>query len=297
MSSRWRTRSRPRPTRLRACWAPPAGCAESFPVRFGLRRPHDASGHRRDRRSGPAMRTCRPFAGCRTSTSWHVWAVRSNVRVGSRRASIPAVYPTIEELTASDDRPDLSIIAGPTTCIHRRQRRASTRAWRCSARSRWPTTPGPPWRWRSMPAVRGVPTRSATHSGTAPRSRRFGRTLEGGVLGEPWLVEISEYNAQFHPKLGKPLNWKGDPPRRPPGPCSSTAHTRSTSSTGLSGPSRRSRRTCRVSCRALDSMTSRPCSSAVVGLVTGLFVASVGRSRVRSPAFASGSTVRRASSR
>jgi len=30
-------------------------------------------------------------------------------------------------------------------------------------------------------------------------------------LGQPWLIELSEHNPQFHPAGGKPLNWKGDP--------------------------------------------------------------------------------------
>jgi predicted dehydrogenase len=32
-----------------------------------------------------------------------------------------------------------------------------------------------------------------------------------GDLGQPWLLEMFEYNAQFHPAKGKALNWKGDP--------------------------------------------------------------------------------------
>ena len=35
--------------------------------------------------------------------------------------------------------------------------------------------------------------------------------FRSGALGTPWLVELYEYNAQFHPRGGKPMNWKGDP--------------------------------------------------------------------------------------
>lgn len=35
--------------------------------------------------------------------------------------------------------------------------------------------------------------------------------FRSGALGVPWLVELYEYNAQFHPCGGKPMNWKGDP--------------------------------------------------------------------------------------
>lgn len=35
--------------------------------------------------------------------------------------------------------------------------------------------------------------------------------LLSGELGEVWLVELTERNAQFHPTTGKGMNWKGDP--------------------------------------------------------------------------------------
>jgi predicted dehydrogenase len=35
--------------------------------------------------------------------------------------------------------------------------------------------------------------------------------LVAGRLGDVWLVELFEHNPQFHPALGKPMNWKGDP--------------------------------------------------------------------------------------
>jgi predicted dehydrogenase len=35
--------------------------------------------------------------------------------------------------------------------------------------------------------------------------------LVSGRLGSPWLIELFEYNAQFHPANRKPMNWKGDP--------------------------------------------------------------------------------------
>jgi predicted dehydrogenase len=35
--------------------------------------------------------------------------------------------------------------------------------------------------------------------------------LREGRLGDPWLIELTESNPQFHPSAGRPLNWKGDP--------------------------------------------------------------------------------------
>ena len=35
--------------------------------------------------------------------------------------------------------------------------------------------------------------------------------LATGVLGRPWLIETRERNSQFHPRVGRPMTWKGDP--------------------------------------------------------------------------------------
>jgi predicted dehydrogenase len=37
------------------------------------------------------------------------------------------------------------------------------------------------------------------------------RDLTAGRLGTPWLLELHEHNPQFHPVIGRPLTWKGDP--------------------------------------------------------------------------------------
>src|ERR1700761_993406 len=41
--------------------------------------------------------------------------------------------------------------------------------------------------------------------------QRLRGDLRAGLLGDPWLVELTESNPQFHPVAGRPLNWKGDP--------------------------------------------------------------------------------------
>jgi predicted dehydrogenase len=41
--------------------------------------------------------------------------------------------------------------------------------------------------------------------------QRLRADLRSGRLGDPWLVELVETNPQFHPAVGRPLNWKGDP--------------------------------------------------------------------------------------
>lgn len=44
-----------------------------------------------------------------------------------------------------------------------------------------------------------------------PAVQALKRDIAAGRLGEPWLIELSEHNPQFHPAGGKPMNWKGDP--------------------------------------------------------------------------------------
>jgi predicted dehydrogenase len=45
----------------------------------------------------------------------------------------------------------------------------------------------------------------------SPALQQLRADLASGLLGEPWLAELYEYNAQFHPRFGKAMNWKGDP--------------------------------------------------------------------------------------
>ena len=45
----------------------------------------------------------------------------------------------------------------------------------------------------------------------SPAVQALHADLIAGRLGEPWFLELFEHNTQFHPRLGKPMNWKGNP--------------------------------------------------------------------------------------
>jgi predicted dehydrogenase len=45
----------------------------------------------------------------------------------------------------------------------------------------------------------------------SPAIQALREDFRSGAFGVPWLIELYEYNAQFHPSGGKPMNWKGDP--------------------------------------------------------------------------------------
>lgn len=124
---------------------------------------------------------------------------------------IPAAYGSLDELLGSTDRPDLLVVAGPDTVhvaattlaleagipvfcekpLANRAREAHDLA-ALAERLHVPATVG--YSFRYSPAIQ------AMH-----------QDLLSGELGDPWMLELFEYNAQFHPALGKPMNWKGDP--------------------------------------------------------------------------------------
>jgi predicted dehydrogenase len=45
----------------------------------------------------------------------------------------------------------------------------------------------------------------------SPAVQALRADLLAGNLGDPWFIEVAEHNTQFHPLLGKELNWKSDP--------------------------------------------------------------------------------------
>ena len=57
----------------------------------------------------------------------------------------------------------------------------------------------------------GVPASVGYSFRYAPALQALKADVVGGALGIPWLLELFEYNAQFHPSGGKPPGWKGDP--------------------------------------------------------------------------------------
>lgn len=60
-------------------------------------------------------------------------------------------------------------------------------------------------------ASSGIPATVGYSFRYSPAIRQLREDLSAGRIGEPWLLELSEYNSQFHPRFGKPMNWKGDP--------------------------------------------------------------------------------------
>lgn len=134
-----------------------------------------------------------------------------DARAFADHEGIRRVYETVEELLNSPDRPEMLVIAAPPT-VHpaatiaaleagvpvfcekplANEAAVAHRLADLAARTRVPATVG--YSFRYSPAVQALRT-----------DVRLDR------LGTPWLLELFEYNAQFHPRSGKPMNWKGDP--------------------------------------------------------------------------------------
>jgi predicted dehydrogenase len=124
---------------------------------------------------------------------------------------IPAAYGSLDDLLSSVDRPDLLVVAGPDA-VH-------VAATTAALEAGIPVFCEKPLANRaaeahdlaSLAERLGVPATVGYSFRYSPAIQAMHGDLESGALGDPWMVELFEYNAQFHPALGKPMNWKGDP--------------------------------------------------------------------------------------
>jgi predicted dehydrogenase len=124
---------------------------------------------------------------------------------------IPKAYGSVDELLASEDCPDLIAVVTPND--------AHAEATTAALEARVPVFCEKPLTndattaatLASLALERGVVNTVGYSFRYSPAVQELRRALHGGVLGEPWLVELFEHNSQFHPRYGKPMNWKGDP--------------------------------------------------------------------------------------
>ena len=129
----------------------------------------------------------------------------------AHQEGIPAAYGSLEALLASADRPDVLLVAGPDD-IHPAASLAAIDAG-IPVFCEKPLANGAATAadMAAHAAAKGVPTTVGYSFRYSPAVLALRDDLLGGALGTPWLIELFEYNAQFHPARGKPMNWKGDP--------------------------------------------------------------------------------------
>lgn len=124
---------------------------------------------------------------------------------------IPRVYPGVEELLAAEPGLDLIVVATPDSHHPVAVRRAAQAgvAVYCEKPLASSTNDADllveEVDRASIPATAGF---SFRYSYAVQELRR---DLRAGLLGTPWLLELHEHNPQFHPTVGRPLTWKGDP--------------------------------------------------------------------------------------
>jgi predicted dehydrogenase len=124
---------------------------------------------------------------------------------------IPAAYASVEEALASRDRPEVLIVAGPDS-THPDATNAALAAGVAVFCEKPLANRGDLAREMAALARRtGVPATVGYSFRYSPAIQALRGDLQSGYLGDPWLLELFEYNSQFHPALGKPMNWKGDP--------------------------------------------------------------------------------------
>lgn len=140
-----------------------------------------------------------------------VEATEARARRAAAAEGIRLSYGSIERLLASSDRPDLIAIVCPDD--------AHAPAASAALEHRIPVFCEKPLANDAGTArALAIRARRTGVLATVGYSFRFSPALQAlradldtGVLGEPWLIEISEHNPQFHPRVGRTLNWKGDP--------------------------------------------------------------------------------------
>lgn len=129
----------------------------------------------------------------------------------AREHGIPCVYESVEALLASRDCPEMLVIAAPDT-VHPA---ATTAALEAGV----PVFCEKPLaneavvahQLADLAANTGVPATVGYSFRYGPAVQALRTDVRLGHLGTPWLLELFEYNAQFHPANGKAMNWKGDP--------------------------------------------------------------------------------------
>ena len=120
-------------------------------------------------------------------------------------------FTSVIELVDSDRRPDLLVVAAPDD-VHPAATTLALEAGIpvfCEKPLANDATTAE--RLARLAEATGVPSTVGYSFRYSPAIQALRSDVRAGRLGTPWLVELFEYNAQFHPRNGKPMNWKGDP--------------------------------------------------------------------------------------
>ncbi|HEX5407021.1 MAG TPA: Gfo/Idh/MocA family oxidoreductase [Pseudonocardiaceae bacterium] len=125
-------------------------------------------------------------------------------------AAITPTYRTLDELFAADDNLDLLVIAAPDHLHVDAARAALERGIAVYCEKPLGNSAPAAEELAALAETTGVPATVGYSFRYGPAVQAMRADLADGTLGDVWLIELYEQNAQFHPLLGKPMNWKGD---------------------------------------------------------------------------------------
>jgi predicted dehydrogenase len=150
-----------------------------------------------------------------TTIAWIVGRSVERAELAARRLGVRQAFGSIHE--ALNDPPDLVVVAAPDD-VHDEVCRAALAA-RVPVFCEKPVTERVVTAYALAEFARdaAVPATIGYSFRFSPAIRALRDDLDSGRLGEPWLIELAEYNAQFHPTSGKSPGWKADPRRAPGG--------------------------------------------------------------------------------
>lgn len=125
--------------------------------------------------------------------------------------AVAASYPGLDELLAATTDLDLLVVAAPDKVHGPAMETALRRGVAVFCEKPLANDFATATRLADLAEAAAVPATVGYSFRYSPAVQALRRDLESGELGDVWLVEVAEHNAQFHPLLGRPMNWKGDP--------------------------------------------------------------------------------------
>ena len=126
--------------------------------------------------------------------------------------NIPVAVESLDTLLAAQ-RPDLVVIAAPTEAHPDLTARALRADVAVLCEKPLANTVPVAQNLADLAESVAVPSSVGYSFRYAPALQTLKHDVQRGALGTPWLLEMFEYNAQFHPSRGKLPGWKGDPAR------------------------------------------------------------------------------------
>ncbi|GIF47968.1 putative dehydrogenase [Asanoa ferruginea] len=129
----------------------------------------------------------------------------------ARSFGIPSVYPGLDELLDATPELDLLVIAAPDDVHAPAMRTALARGIAVFCEKPLANDYATATELADLADAAAAPATVGYSFRYSPAVQALLADLESGVLGDVWLIEVAEHNSQFHPLLGKPMNWKGDP--------------------------------------------------------------------------------------